>query len=111
VRTASLYLIVSAVLVLLDVVALQAASLALGAGFSGVQRVSGGHPHTRPRASQPTHLLFGPSGPPLSPQVASATEVAATSDTRGAITIRWRLLMRGQEVEDDTQHSPTLAEE
>jgi hypothetical protein len=30
---------------------LHAASSASGAGFSGVQRVAGGHPHTRPRAS------------------------------------------------------------
>jgi hypothetical protein len=67
---------------------LRAASGAAGAVRSGAQRV-GGDPHTRPRASQDTHFPSGPRypGPPLSPQVASATEVAATSDTSGAITV------------------------
>src|SRR5262249_32406808 len=73
---------------------LHAASSASGAVFSAMHRVLGGHPHTRPRASQTTHFLFGPRypGPPRSPQVASAKEVAATRATRAAINLRQKLL-------------------
>ena len=57
-------------------------------------RAAARDPHTRPRASQDTHFPSGPRypGPPLSPQVASAKEVADTRATR-AIKIRSRLLI------------------
>jgi hypothetical protein len=89
VRTAPLYLIVPAFLVLLDVVALTRRVVGVRGRFLGSAARGGRASAHSAKSFPPTHLLFGPRypGPPLSPQVASAKEVAATRATK-AINIR-----------------------